>query len=135
MVLIAVFFIISMPGDLWHLPSAASISQLFPDKRGFAMSIHGFGSNLGNLIGPVFAGGLLAVSFLDWNDVFLIYAGIAIVAAVFVWISLRAVGSGTSTERPEDILRRFNNAFRLLRNPVIALLIFCLLYTSPSPRD
>ena len=127
MVLIAVFFIISMPGDLWHLPSAASISQLFPDKRGFAMSIHGFGSNLGNLIGPVFAGGLLAVSFLDWNDVFLIYAGIAIVAAVFVWISLRAVGSGTSTERPEDILRRFNNAFRLLRNPVIALLIFAAL--------
>lgn len=126
-VLAAVFFLVSMPGDLWHLPSAASISQLFPDKRGFAMSIHGFGSNLGNLIGPIFAGSLLAVSFLDWNDVFLIYAGIAVFATVFVWVSLRNVGSGTSTERPEDIFRRFRNAFRLLRNPVIALLIFAAL--------
>ena len=126
-VLVAVFFLVSIPGDLWHLPSAASISQLFPDKRGFAMSIHGFGSNLGNLIGPVFAGSLLAVNFLTWNDVFLIYAGIALVAAVFVWISLRNVGEGTSTERPEDILARFYNAFRLLRNPVISLLIFAAL--------
>ena len=91
------------------------------------MSIHGFGSNLGNLIGPIFAGSLLAVSFLDWNDVFLIYAGIAVFATVFVWVSLRNVGSGTSTERPEDIFRRFSNAFRLLRNPVIALLIFAAL--------
>ena len=42
-------FLVSIPGALWHLPSTASLSQIFPDRRGWAISIHGFGANIGNI--------------------------------------------------------------------------------------
>ncbi|MEC9309240.1 MAG: MFS transporter [Chloroflexota bacterium] len=126
-VLLGVFLLVSMPGDLWHLPSAAAISQLFPDKRGFAMSIHGFGSNLGNLLGPVIAGGLLAVSVIGWKDVFFIYAGAALLASAFVWLSLGKLGSGGRAEPVTGLLARFKNAIWLLKRPVVSLLILAAL--------
>ena len=47
--------LIAMPGSLWHLPAGAAISERFPDRRGFAISIHGFGSNIGNVLSPIIA--------------------------------------------------------------------------------
>ena len=59
-VLVIAVMLISIPGALWHLPASAAISQQFPDRRGFAISMHGFGSNIGNVVGPLMAGALLA---------------------------------------------------------------------------
>ena len=48
LVLLLIVPVVNIPGALWHLPSAASLSQIFPERRGFALAIHGFGANLGN---------------------------------------------------------------------------------------
>ena len=52
-VLVIAVIMISLPGALWHLPSTAALSQRFPDWRGFAISIHGFGANVGNIWAPL----------------------------------------------------------------------------------
>ena len=108
--LVVITLLLSVPGSLWHLPSAAAISQRFPDRRGFAISMHGFGSNIGNVSGPVLAGALLATGFLIWRHIFFIYAGFALLMAVFVWWSLRGLGRRkrrrTPARQPGAAVRR-----------------------------
>ena len=125
--LVVVVFFMSMPGSLWHLPSAAAISQRFPDRRGFAISMHGFGSNLGNVSGPIIAGALLGASFIIWRHVFFIYAGLAVFMAFFVWWSLRGLGREDDGIRVRSLGEQFVSAAALLKNPVVMALIFAAL--------
>ncbi len=126
LVVVVVLFL-SIPGSLWHLPSAAAISQRFPDRRGFAISMHGFGSNLGNVSGPVIAGALLGAGFLIWRHVFFIYAGLALLMTVFVWWSLRGVGQDDSAAGVRNLSGQFQSALRMLKNPIVMALIFAAL--------
>ncbi len=109
--------LLSIPGSLWHLPAGAAISQRFPDRRGFAISIHGFGSNVGNVLGPVLAGALLGI--LLWRHVFYIYAIPCVLVAVFVWWSLKDLGKyGQASERiPLKV--QFQEALGLMKEPVV----------------
>lgn len=128
LVVALVLFFVSVPGSLWDLPAAAAISQRFPGRRGFAISMHGFGSNLGNVTGSVAAGALLATGFLMWRHVFFIYAGLAILMTMLVWWSLRGLaGRDTDTWEARNLANRFANALVLLKNPVVMALILAAL--------
>ena len=126
-VIAVVVLFLSIPGSLWHLPSAAAISQRFPERRGFAISMHGFGSNVGNVAGPVVAGALLGAGFLMWRHVFFIYAALALLMALFVWWSLRSLGRENAGVPGISLARRFANALTLLRNPLVMALILAAL--------
>jgi MFS family permease len=117
---VAVIFI-SIPGALWHLPATAALSRRFPDRRGFAISIHGFGSNIGNVLGPLMAGALLTVLIYKW--VLFIYAAPALVLALFVWWSLKDVGrEGGAVERRE-LGAQMRGALMTVKNPVVLGLV------------
>ena len=121
-ILIVAVSMVSIPGALWHLPATAALSRRFPDRRGFAISIHGFGSNIGNVLGPLLAGVLL--SYLLWRHVLYLYAIPAVIMTIFVWWSLRELGN-EGEEGGEDGRRmraQFRDSFRLLRNPVVMAL-------------
>ena len=128
-VLVMGIVLLSLPGALWHLPATAAISQRFPDRRGFAVSIHGFGSNIGNVLGPLLAGILLTV--LVWNRVLLIYVVPALLLATFVWWSLKDLGKDTGAdaasaglENQIDGLRaQIREGLRLLKNPIVLGLV------------
>jgi len=115
---------ISIPGALWHLPATAALSRRFPDRRGFAISIHGFGSNIGNVLGPLMAGALLTALIYKW--VLFVYAAPALVLALFVWWSLKDVGreggAGGAVERRE-LGARLLDALVMARNPVVLGLV------------
>ena len=53
--------------SIWHLPAAASLSHHFPQRRGMALSFHGVGGSIGDVIGPVATGALLA--FFSWRAI------------------------------------------------------------------
>ncbi len=110
----ALFFI---PGTLWHLPSAAALSQRFPDRRGFAISMHGAGANVGTVLGPLVATAMLTI--LIWQHIFYIYAIPAVVIAVFVWWSLQDLGRETKGEQQKKIKAQYKDALYLLRNPIV----------------
>ena len=112
---------VAVPGALWHLPSAASLSQIFADRRGFAISIHGFGANLGNLIGPVIATRLLA-ALGSWRWVMLLYSVPALVMAAFVWAFLRGVG-GIGAAGRSDFRAQLRASAGLVRSPAVALIV------------
>jgi MFS family permease len=121
-VLALVMVIVALPGTVWHMPAIAAISQRFPERRGFGLSIHGAGGNVGNFVGPLIAGALLG--FMMWQRVALIFAIPAVVVAVVVWWSLRDIGtSGVAPNESKPLGDRVRQALRLLRQRTILLLL------------
>ena len=133
--------LVSIPGALWHLPSAASLSQVFADRRGFAISIHGFGANIGNLVGPIVAAWLLRslkgwrglvfgyavpawalAAIGSWRGVMWVYIIPALVMGVFVWAYLRNVGQIGSVQR-RDVRTQIRASLRIARNRTALLLV------------
>ena len=108
---------VSFPGALWHLPATAAISQRFPDWRGFAISIHGFGANVGNILGPLVAGALLVV--ITWRGIVFIYAAPALVMAFFVWLFLQNIGRSGGPGERRGLKAQLEAALPLLRNPTV----------------
>ena len=119
--LVVAIGLVAVPGALWHLPATAAISQRFPERRGFAISVHGFGASMSNYIGPVMVGALLSVLF--WRHVLFIYAAPALFLSVFVWWALKDVGRLGGQEEGRKAGDRFRDAWMVAKNPVVLGLV------------
>ena len=124
-VFILLVFVTALPGALWHLPAAAAISQRFPKGRGFAISIHGLGANVGNIAGPLVAGALLSV--MIWRGVLLIYACPVLIASIFVWAYLKNIGKDVKSGQSRTLKEQLRMTLPILRNPIIMGLVFVAL--------
>ena len=102
----------------WHPAAISTLSQRLPQRKGFALSLHEFGANLGDALAPVLFGALLAV--MSWRAVLAVNALPGIALAVL--IGLLVVDPGP----PEGGRLRFGayaqSALGLLRNPTILTL-------------
>ena len=98
-ILIVAVAMVSIPGALWHLPATAALSRRFPDRRGFAISIHVSVRTSGTCWGPF--GGVL-LSYLLWRHVLYLYAIPAVIMTIFVWWSLRELGNEGERRRPRQ---------------------------------
>lgn len=112
--LIVTIFFASLPGALWHLPAAASLSRRFPDRRGFALSIHGFGGNIGNAIGPLTVGILLTV--LAWRGVLLVQALPIFLVAIVIKVFLTDLGMDSEKKDTFSLRSQIQAFFTVLRN-------------------
>ena len=100
--------------SMWHPSAIASISSLFPNRRGFALSMHGAGGNVGEVIGPLIAGALLLV--LSWEHLFQLSIIPMVVAAALTWIMLR----GMKVERTVSNVSNYITATKqLFRNKTL----------------
>ncbi len=75
--------------SFWHPPAIAALSQRFPRRRGFAISLHGMGGSIGEALGPLLVGSLLSVML--WRTV--LQGGVvpAVITGVVVWLVLRGL--------------------------------------------
>lgn len=64
--LAALVMLIGVSNNLWHPPAIAFLSERYPANRGYALSIHALGANLGDTVAPLAAGSLLAA--LTWQQ-------------------------------------------------------------------
>ena len=118
--------VVAISHSVWHLPASASLSHHFAERRGMALAFHGVGGGIGDVVGPLATGVLLAV--LGWRGLLSIYA----IAPFFfgfmaVW-AFRHIGhvsaeSGAPADSP-TMARRLELTRRLLRNPVLWGLTF-----------
>jgi len=56
--------IIGATNNLWHPAAISYLSARYPENRGYALSIHALGANLGDAVAPLAAGMLLA--WMSW---------------------------------------------------------------------
>lgn len=52
---------------LWHPAAITSISEMYPDRRGYGLAMHELGANLGDTVMPVLTGTLLG--YLTWRQI------------------------------------------------------------------
>jgi MFS family permease len=51
--------------NLWHAPAMSLLSEVYPQRRGFALGLHGAAANLGQTVSPLIAGFL--VTAFGWR--------------------------------------------------------------------
>ena len=91
--------VVAMASSMWHLPATAALSSRFAHRRGSALSFHGVGGNIGDVLGPALTGGLLLV--LSWRGILTIYAVVPLLLTFVVFWAFRDIGrTGTQATAP-----------------------------------
>ena len=105
----------SISSSLWHLPGVAALSHHFAHRRGSALSFHGVGGNIGDVLGPVLTGFLLGV--LAWREVIAVYSAVPIFLSFIVFWAFRDIGrfGDGAVERP-DVRAHMAQSRILLKN-------------------
>ena len=110
--------VVAASHSIWHLPASSSLSYHFAQRRGMALSVHGVGGSIGDVLGPVATGGLLL--FLTWRDLLSLYAAVPLVLAVLAIWAFRNIGRVTEEEQSDtDMARRVAATRQLLKNPAL----------------
>ena len=89
--------IVAMAASVWHLPATAALSHQFAHRRGSALSFHGIGGNIGDVLGPALTGVLLGA--LAWRGILSIYTAVPILLTFVVYWAFRDIGRSAA---PED---------------------------------
>lgn len=121
--LFAVMLLVGIGPSLYHSPAIASLSRKFPDRRGFAISLHGTGGSVGEVVGPVLVGGLISGTYMvafEWRDVLHISVAPALLFAVLIYLMMRNIP--TAAADIESLGAYFNSLWSLLsRRAMISL--------------
>jgi len=70
-------------GSIWHPAARSLLSQIYPQRRGFIISVDRSAGSVGDTIGPLAAGALLA--YITWQQVYMLALPMALVVVVFLW--------------------------------------------------
>jgi MFS family permease len=104
---------------MYHPPAIGALSRRFPDKRSFAISLHGSGGSVGEVAGPLLTAGLL--TYLTWEGILQISMLPAIVCAFLVW---RVMGGLEFADGGGSTLKAyFQSLAVMLRKKALALLV------------
>jgi FSR family fosmidomycin resistance protein-like MFS transporter len=82
--------IVAAAASMWHLPATAALSHRFSHHRASALSLHGVGGNIGDVLGPALTGILLLT--LSWRGILSVYAAVPIFLALLVFWAFRDIG-------------------------------------------
>ena len=111
--------VVGIGPSLYHPPAIGALSRRFPDKRGFAISLHGTGGSVGQVLGPLVTAG--ALTFLMWRDVLRLSMFPAILAALLIWAMMRSVPGRAPASSSSGSY--FSSLLGLLKKRAILLLV------------
>jgi MFS family permease len=121
MLLIIGMALVAIAASVWHLPAMAALSSHFSHRRASVLSFHGVGGNVGDVLGPVLTGLLLAT--LTWQAIITIYAAVPLFLAFLVFWAFRDIGhraQAAADDQPTNTMRmQLDETKILVRNPRI----------------
>jgi len=88
--ILAALAVASAGTALWHPPALGLLAQRFPQQRGLFISLHRSTGNIGDWLGPLIVGGLLAV--VGWRWIVGGGTPVLLAFAVVIFFLLRNVG-------------------------------------------
>ena len=114
--------VVALAASIWHLPAMASLSHHFSHRRGTALSFHGVGGQIGDVLAPPVTGFLLA--YLAWREIISIYAAIPIFLAFLVFWAFKNIGRTSAEDDTAESGGQMQATGRALRNPVLWIVAF-----------
>ena len=114
--------IIGFGTSLWHAPAFGTLAARYPERRGFAMSAHLTGAQIGNTVSPIIIGFLLAgtigsyvfFSGISWRIIAVCLSIPMIITGLLVIFKFKSAGS--ESEGNIAIRDYFRSAKTLLNN-------------------
>ncbi len=97
--LLACAGLVGIGNNLWHPTAIPLLAHYFPRRKGFVVSLHGMGGNVGDALGPLAAGFLLGS--MDWRHVVVIniVPGIVMSCAILFFVGGLTLGGGPDSSR------------------------------------
>ncbi|HEY5574592.1 MAG TPA: MFS transporter, partial [Anaerolineales bacterium] len=99
--------------SLWHPSALSLLSQRYPERRGFMVSIHRSSGNLGDAIGSLAVGALLLV--LAWQSILLAAFPVTLGFALLLWLVLRRASGWEQFQTPSKTRRQVGEQLRSLQ--------------------
>ena len=118
--MLPVMFLAGIGPSMFHPPAIGELSRRFPDRRGFAVSLHGMAANVGEVLGPPTVAAFL--TFMFWRDLLKASLVPALIAALAVWLLMPSKKSEAATDLT-SARGYFLSLFGLLHNRILLLLI------------
>jgi MFS family permease len=107
---------------LWHPAAISTLSEKYPDKRGFAIAIHAIGPNIGESLAPLLVGVLLL--YLSWRNVLFLNLIPGIVIAFILWKYLFGkLDSRAQSKKGLSASEYLSGMKKLAQNPSILALV------------
>ncbi|MBL07309.1 MAG: hypothetical protein CL773_05620 [Chloroflexi bacterium] len=92
--------------SFWHAPAFGTLAARYPERKGFALSMHLTGAQIGNTIGPPIIGGLISgitlgsiikFSGFGWENVSIMIVIPMIITGVLVLTMFKSAGSESTS--------------------------------------
>lgn len=99
--------------SLWHPSALSLLSQRYPERRGFMVSMHRSSGNLGDAIGSLAVGALMLV--LAWQSILRAAFPVALGVALLLWLVLRRAPGWQEFETRSKTRRHVGEQLRSLR--------------------
>ncbi len=120
---LVIMLLVGVGPSLYHPPAIGALSRRFPDRRGFAISLHGTGGSVGEVAGPLLAGVvLLGWLAMTWDSVLVYSLFPAVVCAVAIWLVMRNVPGG-EMQAVSSVREYFASLLLLLKRRALYVLV------------
>jgi len=103
----SVFVLLAFIGatnNLWHPPAISYLSSAYPEKKGYALSLHALGASVGDAIAPLAAGFLLV--WLGWRDASTVASIPVFIIALLLLLTLNAREKAANAAANKEKLTR-----------------------------
>ena len=87
-VLLVCVALVGVGNNIWHPAAIPTLAYRYPDRKGFVLSLHGMGGNLGEALAPLLIGTLL--TWFSWRTVVVMNVVPGMVMGVLILVTLGA---------------------------------------------
>jgi len=84
--------LVGFGNSIWHPTAIPTLAQRYPDRKGWVLSIHGMGGNVGDAVAPVVIGALL--TWFTWREVMMLNVAPGFVASLLILMYLGTLSLG-----------------------------------------
>lgn len=107
---------------LWHPAAIATLSEKYPERRGFAIAVHAVGPNVGESIAPLLVGVLLL--YFSWRSALFLNLIPGLLIAIILWKFLFGKPEMRSGKKGGVSFSHYLNGIKsMARNPHLLLLV------------
>lgn len=103
---VAIFVVtfIGIGSNLWHPAAISFLADRYPERKGFAISVHMMGGHLGNTLSPIAIG--LALTFLTWRYVLILNLIPGVLMGLVLWRLIAKTGMMREDAKKKDLTLR-----------------------------
>ena len=105
--------------NLWHAPAMSFLSETYPEKKGFALGVHGMAANIGQSISPLVMG--LLIAWAGWRNALKLNIVPGMLMAFLLLVLLPRLGAFEFKRKSKEAFLSLFKTY-IVKNPTLLLI-------------